>query len=230
MSGFAGFPREFVTFLISLKQNNNKPWFESHRDDYEANVMDPARQFVVLMGERLREISPGVHAIPQVDRSIFRIHRDIRFSKDKSPYKTHIGILFWEGERPKMECSGYYFHVEPPNLMLGVGIHIFPDSIIKPYRDAVVDPVEGPALVSAIQQVALRGAYKFSGKHYKRVPRGYDPGHANAEFLTFNGLTTGLETEIPDEFYSPGILDYCFQRFVDLAPIHRWLSSLSERV
>jgi uncharacterized protein (TIGR02453 family) len=229
MPEFDGFPRGSITFINSLRQNNNKPWFESHRNEFEQFLLEPAREFVVAMGERLRQISPGIHAIPQVDRSIFRIHRDIRFSKDKSPYKAHMGIWFWEGDRPKMECSGYYLHLEPPNLMLGVGIHMFPDSLLKPFRDSVVDPFHGPALVEAVHRVASQGSYQLGGKHYKRVPRGYDPEHANAEFLLFNGLTTGVEVGLPEEFFSNQILDYCFDKFSDMAPIHRWLLALTQR-
>jgi uncharacterized protein (DUF2461 family) len=70
--------------------------------------MKPARQFVLAMGEQLRQIAPGVHAEPEVNRSIFRIHRDTRFSKDKTPYKTNLELLFWEGEGHRMECPGFY--------------------------------------------------------------------------------------------------------------------------
>ena len=83
--------------------------------------MTPARLFVGEMGARLKKLSPGVQADPRVDKSIFRIFRDTRFSRDKTPYKTHLGIWFWEGDGPRMECSGFYFHLDPPKLMNGSG-------------------------------------------------------------------------------------------------------------
>jgi len=110
MSNFKGFPKEFITFFENLKQNNSKDWFEKHRKDYEELVLHPAREFVEEMGKKLRRIAPAIHAIPKINQSLFKISRDVRFSKDKSPYKTTMGICFGEGSRKRMECSGFYFH------------------------------------------------------------------------------------------------------------------------
>ncbi len=106
-TGFRGFPRECVTFYAELARNNNKEWFSEHKSEFERYVMETARDFVYHMGNLLKEISPEIVADPRLDRSIFRHYRDTRFSKDKSPYKTHLGILFWEGNRAKMDCPGY---------------------------------------------------------------------------------------------------------------------------
>jgi uncharacterized protein (TIGR02453 family) len=176
---------------------------------------------------RLRKLSPGVQAIPKVNGSLFRINRDTRFSKDKSPYKTNLGIFFWEGERKKMECSGYYFHLEPNALMLGVGMYMFPKELLTVYRDAVVDKKLGPALKRAVNKLPCD---LFTGKGcamkidaYKKVPAGYDPDHPMAEFLKLKGLHTGVETKIPKELYSDALLDYCYEQYKQLAPLHRWL-------
>jgi uncharacterized protein (TIGR02453 family) len=82
MSGFNGFPPGAVTFFQELDRNNNKPWFEAHKSDYQKYVLEPAQEFIEQMGARLEQLSPGIHAEPRVNRSIFRIYRDIRFSKD----------------------------------------------------------------------------------------------------------------------------------------------------
>jgi len=78
------------------------------------------------MGEKLRPLCPGINAIPKVNKSLFRINRDTRFAKDKSPYKTNLGILFWEGQGKRMESSGFYFHLEENLLMIGCGMYKFP--------------------------------------------------------------------------------------------------------
>lgn len=228
--GFSGFPRECVKFFNHLKHNNNKPWFQEHKDDFVEYVMAPSRDFVVDMGEMLKHISPGVHADPRVDKSIFRIYRDIRFSKDKSPYKTHLAMWFWEGNRPRMECSGYYLHLEPPNLMLGVGIYRFPREMMRAYRDSVVHPKHGSELVRAIQDVSRCEKYSIGGRHYKRMPREYDPQHENAELLLYNGLHLGFETEIPEIFYTADLVDYCYEVYKEMFPIHKWLVEMTERV
>jgi uncharacterized protein (TIGR02453 family) len=228
MPGFDGFPPEAVTFLKQLKVNNNKPWFDAHKPDYQRYVMEPTQAFIEDMGAKLRQLSPGIHAEPRVNRSIFRIYRDTRFSPDKTPYKTHLAVWMWEGEGAKFESSGYYFHLEPPNILLGVGIHTFSKDLLKAFRDAVVDPESGPALVKAIQEVGIKKGYNIDGKHYKRVPRGYDPEHENVEFLLYNGLTAGVEEPIPNEFYSSALLDYCYQKYADMYPIEHWLFELTQ--
>ena len=228
MSGFNGFPPQAVTFFQELQRNNNKTWFEAHKSDYQKYVMEPAQDFIEQMGARLEQLSPGIHAEPRVNRSIFRIYRDIRFSKDKTPYKTHLGIWMWQGEGAKFESSGYYFHLEPPTIMHAVGLLTFSKTLLKAYRDAVVDPVAGPALVDAVQEVSVKGGYKLGGEHYKRVPRGYDPDHPNAELLRYNGLTAGSEVPIPEEFYSEALLDYSYKKYVDMYPIQHWLYELTQ--
>ena len=109
MSSFPGFSKESVQFYKSLSKNNDKRWFEEHKADYEQFVLAPAREFVVVLGEKLRKIAPQIHAEPKINQSIFRIYRDTRFSRDKSPYKTNLGIWLWEGVGKRMECSGFYF-------------------------------------------------------------------------------------------------------------------------
>jgi uncharacterized protein (TIGR02453 family) len=228
--GFKGFSKECVRFYSDLVKNNNKPWFDEHKPDFEAHVMQPARDFVYEMGERLKIISPKVVADPRINKSIFRPFRDTRFSKDKTPYKTHLGIFFWEGPLAKMDCPGYYFHIEPPMLMLGVGNHCFSRPVLEAYRDAVVDDSLGKALGNAIETVKSKGDYSIGEKQYKKVPRGYDKDHPNAELLLYGGLTAFVETPIPDELYSPDIIEYVFERFEHMAPIHAWLLQMTRLV
>jgi uncharacterized protein (TIGR02453 family) len=226
--GFNGFPKECVTFFEELTKNNDKVWFEKHKTDFEDYVMEPARAFVVAMGERLREIASDVVADPRVDKSIFRIYRDVRFSKDKTPYKTHLALWFWEGDGPRVDNSGFYFQVDRFTLFLGVGIYIFSRHLLEEYRKSVVHPVHGTSLVKAIKAVSRKG-YGIGERHYKRIPKEYDPEHENAELLLHSGLHAGVETPIPDEFYKTDIVGYCFGRFKDMLPLHRWLLEMTGR-
>ena len=228
-SSFKGFSPETIGFFLQLNQNNHKTWFDAHRQQYDKAVLNPSRAFVEALGSRLEAIAPGVHADPRINRSIFRINRDVRFSKDKSPYKTYFSLIFWEGQGPKLECSSFYFHVEPPTLLLGAGIYIFPSHILKAYRDAVIDPEQGEALVQAVEAVQQAG-YNLDGKHYKRVPRDYPADHERVELLLYNGLTTGYDTVIPEAFYTAELVDYCFENFLKMLPLHRWLVELTARM
>ncbi len=96
-SGFKGFSTETVAFFRDLASHNNRIWFERNRDIYETQVMGPAKAFVTAMGARLRSVAPQIVAVPKINKSIFRINRDTRFSLDPSPYKTNLGIYFWDG-------------------------------------------------------------------------------------------------------------------------------------
>jgi uncharacterized protein (TIGR02453 family) len=227
MAEFNGFSKDLVQFFKNLKKNNTKQWFDEHRNEYEENVLFPSREFVVTMGERLRKIAPAVNAIPKVNQSLFRINRDTRFSNDKSPYKTCMGIWFWEGHRKRMECSGFYFHHEADRLLIGAGIHTFPKPLLDIYREAVVDKKLGRELRKAVERVRDKG-YPVGGKHYKRIPRDYDEAHPNAEFLLHNGLHAVLDEKIPKQFYSEAIIDYAFSHYKQMAPIHNWLKKALE--
>lgn len=222
-AAFSGFTKETVRFFTSLRKNNNREWFERNRETYETQVMAPARAFVTAMGERLKAIAPRIVAAPKVNKSIFRINRDTRFSQDPSPYKTNLGIYFWDGLRSRMESSGFYFHLEPPNLVLGGGMYMIPDSLIGRFREAVVDPKSGREIARIVDALRRAPGIAVEGLHYKRVPAGFEPAHPNAGLLKHRGLYGGLEMKIPEELYSARLLDFCYERFEPLAPLHRWL-------
>jgi len=223
---FKGFSKETVDFFYNLKRNNNKKWFDSRRKEYETFVLQPAKEFVAAMGAKLKDISPNIIAVPRVNKSLFRISRDTRFILEKSPYKTFMGIFFWEGSRPRMECSGFYFHLEPPKLLLGAGIYRFPKRLLDRYRRMVVDPEYGGELSDILKKISKIKDCELGGKHYKRIPGGYDSSHPNAELLLHNGLYAGCEIDIPDELYYDRLINYCWKRFYSLAPLHKWLVSI----
>lgn len=226
ISDFKGFSKNTVDFFCNLKKNNNKPWFDNHKKDYEIFVLQPAKSFVKDMGARLKDLSSSIVALSRINKSLFRINRDARFSGDKSPYKNFMGIFFWEGSRPRMECSGFYFHLEPPILLLGVGVYKFPDRLLDRYRRMVVDPEYGEELSEVLRKIYKIKGCELGGNHYKRIPAGYDSAHPNAELLLHNGLYAGCENEIPDELYSSRLVDYCWRIYRSLAPLHKWLVSI----
>jgi uncharacterized protein (TIGR02453 family) len=226
---FQGFSKETIKFFKDLKKSNTKKWFQAHKQDYEIHVMQPARAYVVAMGEKLKTEVPDIVAIPKINKSLFRINRDTRFSADKSPYKTNMGIFFWEGQRPRMECPGFYFHLEPNFLMLGVGLYMFPKYLFDTYRNSVVHPKYGKDLADIVTKIERKKGYQIGGKHYKRVPAGYDASHPLADLLLFNGFHAGIETSIPEEFYSKKLVSYCWDRFRPLLPLHIWLVGMTRR-
>lgn len=224
-AAFNGFPKSASNFLRALKRNNDKGWFASNRDEYERTVLNPARGFVVAMGDRLRGELPGINADPRTDRSIFRIHRDVRFSPDKSPFKTHLGVILWDGPGAKLESSGFYFHLDPPELYLGTGFYYFSKESLAAYRELVLDAKAGPSLQRAVNLVVRRG-YAIGGEKTKRVPRGCDPQHPRAELLKHKGLYVGIGMKQPPELHGPELVEFCHGHFRAMLPLHRQLRGL----
>lgn len=227
---FTGFPMEGLEFFAELGRNNDVDWFKANKARYQTTVLEPSREFVAAMGARLRELAPDLVADPRINKSLFRLNRDTRFSKDKTPYKDHAGIWLWEGPGKRMDCSGFYFHLAPDKMILGVGIYLFPKHLLAPYRESVDDPSLGTELAGIVDRILAAGPYYLGGERYKRVPRGYQAEHPRAELLKHKGLFAGLETEPWPELHTPELIDRCRQVYQEIAPLHHWLRELTYRV
>ncbi|HAB51630.1 MAG TPA: TIGR02453 family protein [Ignavibacteriales bacterium] len=221
----SNFPQCTAEFLSKLSRNNSREWFESHREDYKAMFLEPAQEFIIEMGSKLQTIRPNIVAIPKVDKSIFRLHRDVRFSKDKLPYKTNLGILFWEGDDKKLESSGFYFHIEPNYFFIGGGTYIFSDNTIKAYREALSDKTAGEQIASAINKMKKAG-YQIGGQHFKRLPKGFDEDFPHADLLLHNGLYSYLESKEMNQLKPKTVVDFCFKHFKSMLAVHSWLADV----
>ena len=224
---YKGFSDHTFRYLAELTANNEKPWFEANRDRYEAHYLAPAIAFIEAIGPRLQAELPGdVKYEPRVNGSLFRINRDVRFSKDKTPYKNHIDMWFWQGERKGWESPGYYMRLLPDEMILGAGMHAFSRPGMETYRRAVVADGSGEALEQTASRVTRAGPYTVGGESRKTVPRGYDAQHPRARFLLFEGLHASLQGRIPVEAASPGFLDYCMAHFKAMSPVNEWLATI----
>ena len=186
---FTGVPKGTFTFLRGLRDSNNKAWFDAHREDYDAFYMAPARALVEALGPRLKKISPTVQWEAKVNGSIFRINRDVRFAKDKRPYKTNLDLWFWHGVRGGWSAPGFFVRINPESAGMGVGMHMFQKPQLDAFRKAALDPRSGKALARIIDQVRAAG-YDVHGATRKSVPRGFDAGHERAGLLLHEGLWT----------------------------------------
>lgn len=223
MKNEISFPQSTIKFLTALSKNNNKEWFEKNRVRYDFELLQPAIQFVIDLGERLQELSPNIIALPKIDKSIFRLHRDVRFSKDKSPYKTNLGLYFWEGRRKKMECPGFYFHIEPKNFFLGAGMYVFTKELLNKYREVVSDPSKGKELKLIIDLILKNKKYQLGGKTFKKVPRGFDPEYKYSDLLLHSGVYVYYESDDFKILTEKDPVDFAFKTFKDLYPLHKWL-------
>ena len=178
---FEGFSRKTTTFLKNLKRNNNRPWFEKHREEFERDVKLPMQSMIVALQPHFHRFAPEVEVHPK--RSLFRIYRDVRFSKDKSPYKTHVAAhLVPRGKIKGTEGPGYYFHIEPGQIFIGVGIYMPPSDQLKKIRKAIAG--KSDQFLSIVQEPSFKKMFgKLEGQKLQRVPQGFEPDHPMAEWL-----------------------------------------------
>lgn len=221
---FEGFSAETVFFLKNLKENNNREWFLARKKDYNRKVLKPAGDFVVEMGELLQKISPGIQAEPKVNRSISRINRDTRYASEQEPYKTYLGIWFWQGVRKVNESPGYYLELRPDKLYLSAGIKSFSRKMLHFYREAVAEPKSGEKLVSILEKYQENPDYQVSKGFFKRVPEGYRVEGKKQELIRFNSLLINVEMPIPPELYNRNLLKVVFRIYKDFSPVHNWLT------
>jgi uncharacterized protein (TIGR02453 family) len=222
---FDGFQKQTLRFLEGLRANNDKEWFEAHRADYEAHFLAPARAFAEALAPRLRKIDRDVVVEPRVNGSIMRINRDIRFSKDKSPYKDHLDLWFWTGDRKGWNSSGFFFRLTPERLILGAGMHHFEPEALARYRKAVLDPKRGAALAKLAESLRAAG-YVVGEEAYKKVPAGAPADHPRAALLRHGGLHVGYDGKLPAALKTAGFVDFAAEHYAAIAPVHRWLRAL----
>ena len=211
------FSPEFFKFLRSLARNNNRGWFQKNKHRYENFVLTPSLRFIKDSGNELRAVSPYLVADPRpFGGSLFRIYRDIRFSKDKSPYKTNVAMEFWHRRGGKKSYTGLYLHLAPGQSFAGAGIW-HPDSpTLNRVRKAIVSRAE------AWRRVKESGL-KIEGASLKRPPAGFDPGHPFVEDLKMKDITSGVRFSNA-QVTGPRFMEDFIEAGKKLDPLNRFLA------
>lgn len=170
------FNRKTISFLKELNQNNNKVWFDLNRQRYEDEVRTPAFDYIESMDQHLAKISPHfIASAKKVGGSLMRVHKDIRFSKDKTPYKTNIGINFRHARGKDVHAPGFYLHIEPGSVFLGAGIWRPESSTLRNVRTLIDEyPKEWQKLS---KKLTGKGEFEFGGDSLKRPPKGFQAEH-----------------------------------------------------
>jgi uncharacterized protein (TIGR02453 family) len=221
------FPPATLAFLRDLRDNNTREWFEAHRADYRAAYVEPAKELVEAVAPLLRELAPGINAEPRVLGSIFRINRDTRFSKDKRPYKDHLDLWFWEGER-RAATSGFFLRVTPTELIVGAGAHGLQRAALERFRAAVADEASGAELARIADALEEAGV-EPRGARYKRTPPGYAADGPAARFLLHDALYAHATEPAAVALDAARLIPTCHAHWTRMAPLHRWLSEHVER-
>lgn len=225
---FAGFPEEATQFLAALRRNNTKPWFDAHRHTYEAAIVQPALAFIAAMGGALQNVAPSVRPEPRIGGSLFRIHRDVRFAKDKRPYKTHVGMRLRDGDTARWpKCTGPLFYVEfdASHLRLGVGVKAFDRHTRDAYRSAVANGNEVKELRAALRHAGSHG-HDVIGEMLTRTPAGYAEG-ADDDLLRRTGVFVRSEMPLPAQIHSAGFVKFCLREFRPYMPLFHSLRTIA---
>jgi len=219
------FSPKSLDFLRDIRNNNNKVWFENHRDDYETLILNPSRAFVTEMGEHLQALVPTITAVPKINASLFRIFRDVRLSKDKTPLKSRIGIVFWQGTGKRLQSASFYLHFSPDELLVASGIRGFSKDSLSGYRQYIKDDRHADALKTIMIALKEKG-YSFPKPHYKRYPRGFDKDMPQADLSLYANMFA-YKSLAPEMIYHKDIIDILYAIYEDLLPLHQWIYAMS---
>jgi uncharacterized protein (TIGR02453 family) len=231
--GFTGFSPDAIDFLAELAQNNDRAWFQPRKAEYESLLKEPMEALVAGLADAFASRGLPLQADPK--RSIFRIYRDTRFAKDKSPYKTHLGASFpWvEHADPNADFShtehanGAYFHLQPGNNFMGGGMWRASKERLDAFRQTIVD--DERRVRSALEEPAFLEEFGPVESHemLKRVPAGYPPDHPMADLFRYKDLVFGRHVS-DDEVYSPALPEILADSYAKATPVFRFLASLDD--
>lgn len=204
MSAFTGIPADAFRFYADLEENNNRDWWLEHKPVYDAAVKEP---LTLLLAELEPRFGPA---------KLFRPNRDVRFSADKSPYKTAQGAF-----AALDEGVGFYLQLSADGLLVGGGCHTSTPAQVARFRGAVDAPASGETLQAIVAKVADAG-YEVEGEQLKTVPRGFAKDHPRAELLKHKSLTAGVNLGQPGWLAGPGAVEEVARRWEDLRPLVEW--------
>jgi uncharacterized protein (TIGR02453 family) len=227
---FSGFPKEALEFLARIEKNNNKEWFEAHKNEYEKYIKEPSKLFVEEMGEHLMALEPTIRYAPKINHSMFKIYRDTRrMGNDKRPIKERIGLIWWQGDAKRLQSSSFYIHFDKETLFASVGVRWFEKPLLDAYREYIKDEKNRANLAKILDNITKKG-YKIIQKGYKRYPRGFNSDMPNVELSLYKGMAT--YTTMPSEIITNGdkLIDTLYKSFEDMLELQQEVYKISLRV
>lgn len=220
---FNGFSPEMTGFLGELRENNNKEWFEAHRVEYQQYVLEPLRNLVEDLSEFMLNIDPAFETSPVINKTISRIYRDTRFSKDKSPYRSNMWIVFKRPRKDWASAPGYFFEIFPEWHRYGMGFYEASRATMANFRDAIDrDPVGFREMVTPITEL---DRFEIAGDKYKRI---FDPEKSTdiQEWYQKKNLYLVHNRDNDNRLYGRSIFDDLIAGFSLLAPVYHFLWSI----
>ncbi len=222
------FSSDTINYLARLRANNNRQWFLENKGDLEKFVLNPARQLVTDIGCLLSQKVPGLIADPRTNQSIYRFNRDMRFSRDKTPYKSHLALWWWQPLGHRVESPGFYFHLTPDGWLWSVGLYRFPENVLQKFREVILDDKKGMAFEKIVSAMETKGMV-MKGPDLKRVPHTFDAAHPRSKWLRYTGLYTWAGEEEgghPLKLFSPDWAEELAAHFLSGLKFHQFLCGL----
>jgi uncharacterized protein (TIGR02453 family) len=214
MAAFKGFDKDAIAFLHELTIEMNKDWFEANKPRYQRVWVEPLTALLEHVQAKLAKIYAPVKLVPHV----FRIYRDVRFSKDKTPYKTHVAGVLRTGVG-----SAMYLHVETDEEWVGAGTYFFEDTQLPKWRKLVAADRTGKDIQGIVGKLRKKG-YEVGGhEDYKRVPKPFTDDHPRAEFLRMKGLTAAFPAMPKGMLHRADLADWLVEHGRAVAPMVSWL-------
>jgi len=224
---FAGFPKDFFAFFRELKSHNDRTWFEANKSRFRESVQAPMSQFIAAMAPHLRRISKHFTADPRPNGgSMFRIYRDVRFSKDKRPYKEHAACHFRHALGKDVHAPGFYMHFAPREVFFGGGLWMPEPVALAKMREAIAGkPATWRKAIHNKEFVTRFGGIR--GEGLMRPPRGFDPGHPLIEDLKRKSFYA-MQESTPALAQSPKLVEEVAAAFHGIAPLMRFLCKAAD--
>ena len=219
-TGFAGFPKETLQFLRQLKRNNNREWFLAHKDMYEEKVKAPMVELVLALGNAVQNLAPEMIVDPK--RAIYRIYRDIRFSADKRPYKTHVSAIFIPHGIPKHSGACLYFHIEPEEVVVAGGVYMPDSASLRAIRQHIAAHWE--ELRAILNQKKFKQLFGgLEGERLVRPPVGFPADHPAVDLLRYKQFYVAV-TEPPSLSEGKKLFPRLLTLFAAMLPLVRFLN------
>jgi len=215
------FPKEGMLLLAELKANNNREWFKAKQASFDCHIKNPANLLALALASKLAD-----HLHTHIEHKIFRLHRDVRFSKDKTPYNSHMRFGFWEhgmtAGKP-MAGPAFYLSIEADGWVAGAGCMQFPPDALTRYRAKIAEPAASNSAAQMIAGLQNKGA-RFEAPALKRVPIGFDPAAKNADLLKHKGITCWFDHSFAE--LSDISAEDCMKAFTTVTPAYIFVRSL----
>jgi uncharacterized protein (TIGR02453 family) len=219
---FKGLPKDFFAFFSELKENNDRAWFESNKQRFRDSVQAPMSDFIAAMAPKLAKVSRHFTADPRPNGgSMFRIYRDVRFAKDKRPYKEHAACHFRHALGKDAHAPGFYMHFGPDEVFFGGGLWVPPPDALAKIREAIAE--KSVAWQQTLENAKFRNHFDgVRGEALIRPPRGFDPGHPFIEDIKKKSFYA-MREETPKLAGSPALVEEVADTFASLSPLMKFL-------